>query len=346
MNEIAQYPAKVVQPGSIHRVKETLAEMTRTGSLTGSILIAQDGKVLLSKGLGFSDRVQRNRNTPQTRFRLASITKQFTAMAVLMLQSQGKLSVEDRICNHIAGCPVLWWDITIHHLLTHTSGLSSQLWPILMESVKRTEHHAQPVPLLTLFPDLPLDFHPGERFSYSNPGYILLAYIIEQVSGQSYADFLKKVIFIPLRMHDSGYEDSSSELAKGYMDGNALTGEPLMSLPVSNGAGQLFSSVEDLFLWDQALYTDQLLPRNELERMFEPFVHESNYPGFGYGYGWYVGNYQGQPVVAHSGDGNGFTSLIIRYLADGLTGILLINQRDIEPIPIWATIHSKLLGKE
>jgi len=147
-------------------------------------------------------------------------------------------------------------------------------------------------------------------------------------------------------MHNTGYEDGSSGLAAGYTDRDALSAEPLVSLPASDGAGRLFSTAEDLFLWDQALYKDQLLPGTGLDRMFEPFVRESNYPGFGYGYGWYVGKDRGRPVVAHAGDAAGFTSLIIRYTEDGLTGIVLINRQDIEPIPVWAAISSELFGEE
>ena len=336
----------VVEPEAITRADDMLTKMTRDGTFTGSVLIAQDGKVLLSQGYGFSDRVQGIPNTPQTRFRLGSITKQFTAMAILILQSQGKLSVEDPICNFITDCPEAWQNITIHHLLTHTSGLSSRLWPIMMESASAPVTPSQPAQTLTLFPDLPLDSQPGEQFAYSNPGYFLLAHIIERVSGQSYAAFLEQAIFTPLKMHNTGYEDGSSGLAAGYTDRDALSAEPLVSLPASDGAGRLFSTAEDLFLWDQVLYTDQLLSRTELDRMFEPFVRESNYPGFGYGYGWYVGKDRGRPVVAHAGDAAGFTSLIIRYTEDGLTGIVLINRQDIEPIPVWAAISSELFGEE
>jgi len=335
-----------VEPEAITRADDMLTKMTRDGAFTGSVLIAQDGKVLLSQGYGFSDRVQGIPNTPQTRFRLGSITKQFTAMAILILQSQGRLSVEDLICNFIADCPEAWQDITIHHLLTHTSGLSGRLWPIMMESASAPVTPSQPAQTLTLFPDLPLDSQPGEQFAYSNPGYFLLAHIIERVSGQSYAAFLEQAIFTPLKMHNTGYEDGSSGLAAGYTDRDALSAEPLVSLPASDGAGRLFSTAEDLFLWDQVLYTDQLLSRTELDRMFEPFVRESNYPGFGYGYGWYVGKDRGRPVVAHAGDAAGFTSLIIRYPEDGLTGIVLINRQDIEPIPVWAAISSELFGEE
>ena len=339
-------PSKLTaKSGGVTQINEMLARMTRDNAFTGSVLIACEGDILISKGYGFSDRAQEIPNTPATRFRIGSITKQFTAAAILLLQSQGKISFDDPICNHIHDCPRTWDEITIHHLLTHTSGLSSRLWLNMMETADLQDASRQPVQVFTFFPDLPLDFQPGKQFSYSNPGYVLLAHIIEHVSGQSYAAFLEKSIFTPLKMHDTGYDDSSSRMAVGYTDRDALLAAPCVLLPISNGADRLFSTVEDLFLWDQALYTDQLLPQDMLARMFEPFVRESSYPSFGYGYGWFVGKDQGRPVVAHAGDFDGFTSLIIRYLEDRLTGILLINQKDVEPIPVWGAISSELFGK-
>ena len=120
-------PRLVIEPEAINRLDAKLAQMTRDGTFTGSALIAQDGKILLNKGYGLADRAQGIPNTPQTRFHLGSMSKSFTAMAIVMLQSKGKLSVQDSVCNYITGCPAAWQDITIHHLLTHTSGLSSKL---------------------------------------------------------------------------------------------------------------------------------------------------------------------------------------------------------------------------
>ena len=335
----------IVKPEAVTRLDTMLAQMTHHGTFSGSVLIAQDGKVLLSKGYGLADRAQGIPNTPQTRFRIGSVSKQFTAMAILILQSQGKLNVQDPICNYIAGCPAAWQDITIHHLLTHTSGLSSERSSERYQSDDSSTGElgmpSDPAYFLGLEPALPLDTRPGKQFAYNNLGYILLAHIIEQVSGQSFAGLLEKAIFTPLNMHNTGYEARSSGLSVGYADRGALSAASRVWLPISDGAGRLFSAVEDLFLWDQALYTDRLLPRTELDRMFEPYVRESNYPGFGYGYGWFVGNDRGRPVTAHSGEGAGFTSLIMRYPKDGLTGIMLINQWDIESIPIWAAISSK-----
>ncbi len=290
--------AAAIDPDAIARVDAMLAQMAQDGTFTGSVLMAQGGGVLLSQGYGLADRAKGTPNTPQTRFRLGSITKQFTAMAILILQSQGKLTVQDPICAYIPGCYPAWKDITIHHLLTHTSGLSSRLWPELVRADRIAATSSRPVQTLALFQDLPLDSRPGEQFAYNNAGYVLLAHIIEQVSGQSFEAFLQQAIFTPLGMRNTGYEQRSSGLAAGYADAQSTAPQlPFASMSISDGSGLLYSTVEDLLLWDQALYTERLLPRAELGHMFAPIIQETNVAGFAYGYGWYVGEDHGRGWV-------------------------------------------------
>jgi CubicO group peptidase (beta-lactamase class C family) len=337
------HPRLVVKHEATSRVDELLTQMTREGTFTGSVLIAQDGVVFLSKGYGLADRAQEIPNTPQTRFHLGSMTKQFTAMAILILESQGKLSVEDPICSYIADCPVAWQDITIHHLLTHTSGLSSELSEQRYQSMGIAAN--DPAYFLGLTPTLPLDTNPGEQYAYNNFGYVLLAHIIEQVSGQTYAAFLEQAIFTPLNMRNSGYQESSSGVALCYTDRSATTAGEWLSPPISEGAGHLYSTSEDLFQWDRALYTNQLLPRTELERIYEPYVRETtDYPLFGYGYGWLVGQVLGQPLVGGAGGGPAFATLYVRYPVDGLTLIVLTNQGGINHFSILGAIASNLFA--
>lgn len=340
----------ILKAESIARLKTKLAQMTYNKTFTGSVLIAQDGKILLNQGYGFADRVQGIPNTPQTRFHLGSITKQFTAMAIILLQAQGKLSVNDPICDTVTNCPNAWRDITIHHLLTHTSGLSKHQSNSLYQEIETAE--AAPVTpydnahYLGLTREWMLDTRPGDQYAYNNFGYILLTHIAEQVSGQSYATFLNQTIFTPLKMFNTGYQDNSSGVAKLYVDGDSTEEEQFGSPPISEGSGHLYSTSEDLFLWDQGLYTDQLLHRAELDRMFYPSVCATDYPGFGYGYGWFVGEFQGRPIVAGAGGGSTFTTLIIRYPQDQLTEIVLTNQGNINHFSIWAVISNELFGEE
>src|SRR5262247_2180124 len=169
---------------------------------TGSALVARDGKVIFSKGYGMANAEWDIPNTTQTKFRLGSITKQFTAASLLLLQERGKLSVQDPICKFFDNCPEAWKEITIHHLLTHTSGIpnftsfpdyqKTMMIPVTMES------------LVARFKDKPLDFKPGEKMSYSNSGYVALGHIVEKVAGETYESFLQKNIFEPLKMSNSG----------------------------------------------------------------------------------------------------------------------------------------------
>ena len=272
------------------------------------------------------------------------MSKQFTAMAILILESQGKLSVEDPMCKHVVACPGAWQDITIHQLLTNTSGLSPLLDTIIETAAMDPATPPDPAYFLEITQGVPLAARPGEQYAYSNYGYDLLAHIIEQASGESYAAFLEHAIFAPLNMRDSGYEDCSSGVASGYTDRQATSAAPYVALPISDGEGQLYSTAEDLFLWDQALNTDQLLPQAEIDRMFKRFVPETEYPGFGYGYGWMMGEERDRPVVGGAGWNAGFATLYVRYPEDGLTLIVLMNQGDISHFSVWGAISNKLSG--
>jgi len=332
----------VVKPEAVSRVDELLTQMTRDGTFSGSALIAQDGVVFLSKGIGLADRAQNIPNTPQTRFHLGSMTKQFTAMGILILESQGKLSLQDPICKFITGCPEEWQDITIHHLLTHTSGLSRDQSTVLDTVIQSTTRGpaapAEQAKYLGFTIRWFLDARPGEQFAYSNFGYYLLAHIIEQVSGQSYADFLSQAIFTPLNMHNTGYQDNSSGVALTYLDRETLECGLFGPYPVPDGSDNLYSTTGDLLLWDQALYTDQLLPRAELDQVFTPFARKSALPGFGYGYGWFVTKILGRPILMGTGGGPSFVTVYFRLPLDGLTLIVLTNQGDEDFISMMTGI--------
>lgn len=324
----------VVKPEAISQVDARLAQLARDGIFSGSALIAQDGVVFLSKGYGLADRVQGIPNTPQTRFHLGSMTKQFTAMGIMILESQGKLSLQGPICNYITDCPAAWQGVTIHHLLTNTSGLSrllsSKLYTVIDRGTSDPLTPTEQVDYLGLTREWPVGAQPGEQFVYNNFGYILLVHIIQEVSGLSYADFLEQTIFTPLNMHNSGYPESASGVALIYPDRDTQEGMQIGSGPFPDGSGNLYSSCEDLLLWDQALYTDLLLPRAKLDQMFTPFSRESPQPGFGYGYGWLVTKVLGRPILMGAGGGRSFVTAYFRLPADGLTLIVLTNQGDEE----------------
>jgi CubicO group peptidase (beta-lactamase class C family) len=281
------------------------------------VLVARRGTILLSKGYGWASKEGRVPNTPQTRFRLASVSKQFTALAIMKLQAQGKLSVHDPICTHLVDCPAHWRNITIHHLLTHTSGLPNYTeFPSF--GAKRMIP-TTPDELVGRFRQLRLLSKPGVVFKYQNSDYVLLGLIVERVSGQSYADFLRTSIFEPLDMSASGIAPSVGDAhvdAVGYR----FWGRPARLLEPSTlyGCGSLASTVEDVYRWEQALSTNDLLPAAELEQIFTPYHRR-------YGYGWFVDRIDGRLRTWHPGKIDGFTSSIVRYPEEQVTVIVLSN---------------------
>jgi len=309
------------------QVDAMLNQLVEANQFSGSVLIAQAGAVLVSKGYGLADQAQNLPNTPQTKFRLGSLTKQFTAVAILMLQAQGALDVQDPICNYLPDCPPTWQAITIHHLLSHTAGLPNFTDFPDYEASKQLP--TTPTQTISRFQDKPLDFAPGEGWNYSNSGYIVLGSIIEQASGQPYAEFLQTHIFTPLEMTSTGYEDAASELAIGYANGATVADVIDMSIPFA--AGGLYSTVEDLYLWDQALATEKLLPRALLDVMFTPWaaIPESN--GLHYGYGWLVGEQFDHQVVGHNGGIDGFATSFMRFPNDQVVIIALSNLQATNP---------------
>jgi CubicO group peptidase (beta-lactamase class C family) len=308
----------------------------------GAILAAREGKVLISKGYGMANLEHNVPNTPHTKFRLASMTKQFTAMAILQLQQAGKLNVTDPICLYIRNCPEAWQPITIHELLTHTSGIH-EYWNTSSGCSDFKKQYADPYLIIDQFRNLPLDFPPGESWSYTDSGYILLGSIIETVSHLQYATYLQLNIFGPLGMANTGFDDNRlviPDRAQGYS--NATTNADYVDMSVAFSAGGLYSTVEDLFLWDQALYTDKLVSQSLLDEMFKPQAQISTTDS--YGYGWFIGNTSdNQQIIFHPGEIEGFHPMIVRYPESKVFSIVLSNREDIDAISIANIIANTIL---
>ncbi len=321
----ARRGASAQQRAAASAVDAYLSKETQEHRFSGAVLITQDGNLLLSRGYGMADWQQRVPDTPQTRFRIASLTKQFTAMAILLLQHAGKLSVDDPICRFIAPCPAPWHPITIAEVLSHTSGI----------------------------PDLA----DGDIADYTQPltpsqlGYNVLGVVIEHASGMPYATYLRQAIFAPLHMDHSGYDVSHPTLpahATGYGTWQQPADYFDISLPFA--AGGLASTVEDLARWDQALAAGTLLPASALAQLFAPHVAlcptaghgcPAGFTKLGYGFGWYVGQDTLGTVEYHVGDLLGYKSLLARYPDRRLIIIALSNlestdtgalQRDLEKL--------------
>ena len=294
----------------------------------GTVLVAEKGQVIFKKGYGMANMEWAIANTPDTKFRLGSITKQFTAMLIMQLVEQGKLELAEPITTYLPDYPKATGSkITTHHLLTHTSGLPNYTnIPKFFETLSRDPF--TPTEFLKKFQDMPLDFEPGSKFSYSNSGYFLLGALIEKVTGKPYAQVLQEGILTPLQLRDTGYDLFAPIMPKraaGYekAGGNYVNAAYLdMSIPYA--AGSLYSTIEDLYKWDQALYTDKLLSAAGKATMFTPFKD-------GYAYGWGVGKTKvGERkdsllVISHGGGINGFNTLITRAPQDKRLVVLLNN---------------------
>jgi CubicO group peptidase (beta-lactamase class C family) len=332
-----------ISPDAVSAVDTMLANIASQSLFSGSVLIAQHGHVLLSKGYGLADRAQKTPNGPQTRFLIGSNTKQFTAAAIMLLEGQGKLKVTDRICAYIPQCPSAWGVITIKELLTHTSGIPN--YTALPDFLDYAGQPSTPLQIIAHFRDLPLEFAPGTTFKYDNSGYFLLGYIIEQVSGLSYEAFLQKYILTPLNLSDTGYNHNSNGVAIGYTDETATPAEP-WDPSVEYAAGGLYSTVEDMNRWEQALTTDALLPAASRAEMLttQVAVPGGDPMAAGYGYGFMIGTDSGRPIIWHTGGIPGFASIEARYPVDDVTVIILGNQMSADLQVIFGGISAKIFN--
>jgi CubicO group peptidase (beta-lactamase class C family) len=310
----------------VSKIEEYMQAQARVNGFSGTILLARKGVPIVAKGYGWANAEWEIPNTTQTKFRLGSITKQFTSMAILQLQEQGKIKVQDPICTYVSPCPDAWKPVTIHHLLTHTSGIPSYTnFPTYTKTMMVPMTIEQ---MVAGFRDLPLEFEPGSQFKYDNSGYFLLGVILEKVSGKTYEDVLRDQIFAPLGMKDSGYDHSDvilSRRAAGYAgQGSSFVNAAYLDMVQPFAAGALYSTVEDLLKWDQALDTDKLLPAPAREAMFTPFKN-------GYAYGWSVPIVSpqtfGRRQFTHGGGINGFSTMIMRLPDDNVTSIVLANNQ-------------------
>jgi CubicO group peptidase (beta-lactamase class C family) len=302
------------------------------GQFNGTVLVAEKGKIIYKKGFGMANMEWQIPNQTDTKLRLGSITKQFTAMLILQLVEQGKLKLDVPITTYLPNYPKTSGDkITLHHLLTHSSGIPNYTsFPNFRKEVSLKPY--TPEAFLSVFSNLPLDFNPGEKFSYSNSGYFLLGYIIEKTTNKSYEQCLQENIFNPLKMVNTGYDNHNVILknrAAGYeKNGENYINAPYLDMSIPYAAGSMYSTVEDLYLWDQALYTEKLLSSKYKELMFEKHIKTGS---GNYGYGWnmyeklFEKSKEKISMIQHGGGINGFNTLISRIPADKNLIVLLNN---------------------
>lgn len=301
-----------------------------------AVLVAKDARVVFRKGYGMANLELGVRIEPHMVFRLGSITKQFTAVAILMLAEEGKLALDDPITRFLPDYPTHGHTITVEHLLTHTSGIKSYTSMPELSSLWRKDM-ALPE-LIDFFKDQPPEFAPGERFAYNNSGYVLLGAIVERASGQGYEQFLERRIFEPLGMRHTSYDHTERIVpgrVAGYQKGSdGLENAPYLSMTLPHAAGALMSSVDDLALWDAALSTERLVTQESLRRAWTP-ARLSNGASTGYGYGWGITAYEGHRIIEHAGGIHGFLTDAKRLPDDRLFVAVLMNSSAGEPPPTY-----------
>ncbi|SHL12898.1 CubicO group peptidase, beta-lactamase class C family [Chitinophaga jiangningensis] len=292
-----------------------------------SVLVIKGGKVSYKKAFGLANIEQQTPATTATNYRIASVTKQFTAMAVLILVQQKKLSLEDPITKFFPGFPPYGKEVTIRRMLHHTAGLPD--YSDLMPQSRTTPLSDMDVLDLVTRQDT-ANFTPGSKFSYSNTAYVLLGLIIAKVSGKPFAQFLKDEIFGPLKMRHTTTNAPDANIPDRAYGYNLRDGQ-LKQMDQSRysyllGDGGIYSSVDDFYKWDQSFYTNRLLQPALLQEMFTPGAWPS--PTLGYGYGWEIEEKYGMKRYVHTGGTTGFSSYYVRYPEARLSIVILGNQND------------------
>jgi CubicO group peptidase (beta-lactamase class C family) len=307
---------------AVARMEEAVQREVASEQFTGAVLVAKKGGALFDRAYGLANREWDIANTPATHFRIGSITKQFTAVAILVLEERGQLKLTDPVSVHLADAPAAWSKITLHHLLTHTSGLSNVtsdpeffLWKRLPATVTQ---------MVGRFRDLPLDFPAGERHAYSNSNYLVLGLIVEKVSGgQRFGDFLREQVLDPLGLNDSGLDVNHRILprrAAGYeRSGDKIFNAPYSDMSVPHAAGAMYSTTHDLWRWATAVFHDKLITPASRAKLLTPGKDN-------YALGVRVNVSHGRKVIEHGGNIAGFSSYLAHYPDDDLTVVVLANQ--------------------
>lgn len=313
------------------------------GAVPGaSLLVVRDGNSVVRRSYGLANLEENIAATPETNFRLASVTKQFTAAAILLLAEDGKLALGDRIRKWFPSLPSAVDAVTITHLLTHTSGIVDYE-DVIPDGTTAQVHDADVLRLLASQDST--YFKPGSGYRYSNSGYALLALIVERASGMTFATFLNKRVFVPLGMtHTVAYEEGISTVlnrAFGYaMKGGAWARRDQSVTSAVLGDGGIYSSIDDMAKWDAALYDSRLLSDESRRLAFTPHT-STDQPDVKYGFGWRITG----ETLWHSGETSGFRNVIVRYPSRRLTVVLLTNRNDPEPYHTALAVAQAVLGE-
>ena len=304
-----------------------------------SIVVLKKGEIVKAAGYGFANLEHQVPAKPETVYQSGSVGKQFTATAVMMLVEEGKINLDDPIKKYFPEGPDSWNSVKVRHLLSHTGGISNKLY----DQINMREDHTEEQ-ILKKIAALPLDFTPGEKWNYSNPGYVLLGILIHKVSGKFYGDFLQERIFQPLGMTTTRIINEAALIpnrAAGYViEKDDIENQRWVAPMINTTAdGSLYFTVLDMAKWDAALYTEKLVKRSTLDQMWTP-TRLNDGKVEQYGFGWGFDNVKGHRLVAHGGSWQGFTTYIARFVDDQLTVVVLTNFSASSP----DTIARKIAG--
>ncbi len=308
----------------------------KTNEFTGTVLVSQKGKIIYEKAFGMADREWNVPNTIQSKFQIGSITKQFTAACILQLVNEGKLSLDDKLTRYFPDFPKAD-SVTIHMLLTHTSGIKNyteleEFWKIMTLPIQKDS-------MVSIIKKQPFDFSPGTSWHYSNSGYFLLGYIIEKVTAESYSEYLLKNV-----IHKAGLKNTSvnrwdtilANRAKGYQKTpNGWINTIYISMEAPYSAGAIISNVEDLYQWDNALFSNKIIPPSLFNKMITPYKEH-------YGYGLGIDSFHNHLRIGHGGGIPGFLSYLARFPSDDMVVVGLSNNGDSSPDGIVNTLAAIL----
>ncbi|MBK8517277.1 MAG: serine hydrolase [Saprospiraceae bacterium] len=325
---------------------QLLSDKFKSNETGGTALVARKGQIIYKKAFGMANLELNIPMQTENVFRIGSITKQFTAIAILQLMEQGKLDLQDDITKFIPDYPTHGHKITIEHLLTHTSGIQSYTGMKDFDAISRLDK--KPEELIAYFKNQPMEFAPGTKWNYNNSGFFLLGYIIEKVTGKTYPEYVEEKIFKTLGMTQSYYGSDSKIIknrASAYskVESGFVNAEPLsMTLPYS--AGSLQSTVEDLFKWNQAVHSYKLVNKENLDKAFTSYILADG-KKTNYGYGWSLGNIQGSPTIEHGGGIPGFLTMGIYLPVEDVFVAVFSNCDCNGPDDVTAKLAALTIGK-
>lgn len=320
-----------------NNIKEIASSYKKKGAFNGALLVAKNGKILCDTVLGYSDFKTKQPLNDNTVFYIASLAKPFTALAIMQLKEKEKLTYDDPISLYITSLPAFAQKITVRQLLNHTSGI-----PDYEKEISAVKNLTNAQVMQWLATKNKLNFSPGDKFEYSNTGYIILATIIEKISGKSYADFCKDAFFKPLNLKRTIVYDTTkptiTNRAIGYNKNKELDDYSILT----TGDGSIFSTTRDLFVWEEALYGQKLLSTKEMENAYKTTTLNDGSVS-NYGFGWNIEEKDGHKIVSHTGGLNGYRACIWRNLHDKTVIIVLTNQGDAFPLQeFMAAIEKEL----